>query len=684
MISSHRFIIPALFLLFPLSYSTVYTQSISESIVPSNNIRQYLKTKATEITDESLSNIKALDEWKAVRSSKQHQLAEMLGLESYPVFEKRDPVKVTYVDTIQKEGFSIVKLYYESADDLYVPANLYIPDNLSKPAPAILYVCGHAHNQKSHYQAHARNFVKNGFVTLLIETIQRGEVKGIHLGPYEQGWFQWYSQGYNPAGVEAWNGIRGIDFLTDLKEVNPDKIGVTGISGGGSQSWYLGALDNRIAATAAVAGAGSLKGQICNRTIDDHCDCMMPINTLQWGFTDIGALIAPRPFLIAQTQHDGYYSIESVRELYRGVKSIYQLYNQPGNSTMIEAPGGHSYGDHNQMRPQILSFFLENLQNTLKSADKIGPVDISEVLSEEALLVYDHHPPKSDRTKTIQETFVPLAEPPQIRAKSDLEGYRNKVKAFLKAKTFNAFPENPVPLSIRKEFSTRDFSRFGRETYSFVPEVGWRLKLQIQRTAFPDSVKAPLLLVLNSSDGNLQVLNRTVAGIRKDINLAFFDARGIGETAWGDDLNWHVRRSAAWTGRTLASMRVYDVLRCLEMLRKTKGLDPDQIYILAENEMTVVAAYAALLDGNVKGLILKDPPPTQNLPDSPDGNEGGVEMLYCLQITDFPQVVGLHYPKRVTILDDAPESFQWVKDLYSKLGLEDQFQILGQLNEKVW
>src|SRR5680860_335546 len=141
-ISFLRFIIPTFSLLFSFSFTTVYTQSTSDSIVPSNNIRQYLMAKATEISDKSLSDVKTLADWKAVRSKKQHQLAEMLGLDGYPVFEKRGPVQVTFVDTIRQEGFSIVKLYYESTDDLYVPANLYIPDNLTKPAPAILYVCG--------------------------------------------------------------------------------------------------------------------------------------------------------------------------------------------------------------------------------------------------------------------------------------------------------------------------------------------------------------------------------------------------------------------------------------------------------------------------------------------------------------------------------------------------------------
>ena len=103
---------------------------------------------------------------------------------------------------------------------MYVAANLYIPNQIDRPAPAILYVCGHAHSQKHHYQAHARSFAENGFVCLIIETIQRGEVKGEHLGAESLGWFHWYSKGYNPGGVEVWNGIRAIDLLCQMPEVD--------------------------------------------------------------------------------------------------------------------------------------------------------------------------------------------------------------------------------------------------------------------------------------------------------------------------------------------------------------------------------------------------------------------------------------------------------------------------------
>ncbi len=105
-----------------------------------------------------------------------------------------------------------------------------IPDNIKEPRAAILYVCGHSPSQKVRYQAHPRKFAQMGFVCLVIETIQFGEVRGDHWGCYAKGWFNWYSRGYNPAGVELWNAIRGIDLLTTRPEVDPQKLGVTGIS----------------------------------------------------------------------------------------------------------------------------------------------------------------------------------------------------------------------------------------------------------------------------------------------------------------------------------------------------------------------------------------------------------------------------------------------------------------------
>lgn len=633
-----------------------------------NNIRYYLNKEAAAISDRSLDTIHDLTGWQEVRNKKKDELAEMLGLDGYPVFERRSAPYIKRVDTIRQDGFDIVKLYYESMDDLFVPANLYIPHNLDQAAPAILYVCGHSHTQKHHYQAHARNLAEQGFVCLIIETIQRGEVKGEHLGTYEKGWFQWYSRGYNPAGVEVWNGIRGIDLLESLAEVDPKRIGVTGISGGGSQSWYLPALDERIQAAAAVAGAGSLEGQVCQKTLDDHCDCMMPINTFLWDFSDIGALIAPRPFVVAQTRHDGYYSIESVRDLYQRTSKIYELYGRGEHISMMEAPGGHSYGENEEMRPRILSFFRKHLQNDESGATELENIDVSKVLSNTDLSVYSGKPPENDRTKLIQESFVSKADVPVIKNRADLNAYRQRIAKELEAKTFRAFPDEPPSLEGKLEFSTRNFSKFGREIYSFVSEKGWRLKLDVRRTARPSEESAPVLLILNNPNEAKWASHHLARGRNNDYNIAYFEARGIGETGWAENQKWHIRRASAWTGRTIASMRVYDVLRSLQYLRTLEGVDPANIHLAARGEMAVVAAYAALLDGTIKSLTLENPPATQDVESDPEGRGPALEMLNCLRITDLPQVVACQFPGNLTLLGQIPESYQWVEEIYNDLG----------------
>lgn len=657
--------------------------SVSVEFDQSNNIRNYLNKVSIDITNNSLSTINNLPDWEAEKDRRYEEFLEMLGLQGKPIAEKRSPVKVTSTGVIQKDGYRIEKLFYESMSGLYVPANLYIPDGIKKPAPAILYVCGHAHTQKHNYQAHAKSFAQNGFVCLIIETLQRGEVKGEHLGAESLGWFHWYSRGYNPGGVEVWNGIRGLDLLSQLPEVDPERLGVTGISGGGSQSWYLPAADPRVKASAAVAGAGSLEGQICQRTIDDHCDCMMPINTYGIDFSDIGALIAPRPFMIAQPTRDLYYSIEAVHTLYDKIKPIYSYHKEPENIMMVDATGGHSYGSKEELRPKVLAFFMKQLMGNEVALEELEAIDISKELSNEALASYVHGPPEDDITKTIQDSFVELPNPPEIKNVEQLESYRSEVANFLKKKTFGAFPRTPVPLDIILEFQATNGAANQREDYSFVPEEGWRLKVTLLKSQLPDEPR-PLLLVLKNPNEERWASFSLVAKVRSEMNTAFFEARGIGETGWDPSLQWHVRRAAAWTGRTVASMRVYDVLRCLEVLRKVPGVDPDNISIVAQQEMTAIASYAALLDGNVKSLMLKDPPATQNSASQPDGKGESIEMLNCLRITDLAQVAGLMFPKILITAGEVPETYSWAEDLYKDLKMPDRYEKVDNLSQSNW
>ncbi len=638
----------------------------SGPVVAANNIRIYLSDVAKEITDRSLAGAASAEDLENQREQRFSEFLEMMGLQDMPPAASRPDLNIHYTGTIRKEGYRIEKLYYESLPGLYVPANLYIPDGISDPVPAILYVCGHSPTQKVRYQPYPRKFAELGFVCLIIETIQFGEVYGEHHGCYSKGWFHWYSRGYNPGGVELWNAIRGLDLLSGLPGVNPDKLGVTGISGGGSQSWYIAAADPRVKAVAPVCGASTLEAQIGTRTVDGHCDCMMPVNTYQIDFQNIGALIAPRPLLIAQADRDGINTIESVRRLYKDISELYSLYGVPENVSFVETPGGHSY--HRISRQEIHSFFLEHLMDTLVPPEETGDIDesVENLLSEDELRVYTDGPPEDDRTRSIQDSFVKLHEDPLLTSLKDLESFRDSVKNFLSSKTFGAFPAKEADFAPVREFRSQDGAAHGWEIYSFLSETGWRLKVDLRWRNDP-SQKKPLMIVLRNRDEDRWESESFISGLEDAWNIAFVEVRGVGENGWDPSLQWHVRRAAAWTGRTVASMQVYDLLRTIKYCRSLEGVDPGQIGIAARDEMCVVAMYAALMDGDCETLILQNPPATQDAPSRPDGRGAAIEMLNCLRVTDVYQLPALLAPAKIILQGEIPESYQWSESVLNKI-----------------
>ncbi|MFQ6134001.1 MAG: alpha/beta hydrolase family protein, partial [Armatimonadota bacterium] len=323
------------------------------------DMRSYLCREARRISDEALSDFTDAAAWRRLLPEKRRQYAEMMCLHELPPQAERPPLNPKVTGVLDRDKYTVEKLYYESLPQLYVASNLYVPKGLDGPAPGVLYVCGHSSTQKVHYQAHPRRFAELGFVALVVETVQLGEVRGYHHGCYREGWWHWYSRGYTSAGMELLNGIRGLDLLQERPEVDGDRLGVTGISGGGAMSWWLAAGDERIKCAAPVCGTATLASHIIDRTIDGHCDCMWWINNYLWDLTDVGALIAPRPLMIASANRDGIFTIASIREVYERLRELYDMLGVPQNLSLVETPGPHSY--HELSRTAIFSWFLHHL-----------------------------------------------------------------------------------------------------------------------------------------------------------------------------------------------------------------------------------------------------------------------------------------------------------------------------------
>ncbi|MGH9308207.1 MAG: hypothetical protein ACRD1U_02455 [Vicinamibacterales bacterium] len=648
---------------------------------PNLPIRDYLAREARRITDRALSDFTSAADFSRQITERRRQFMEMMGLADLPPAGRRDPVPYKVTGVVDRPAYRIEKLHYESLPNLHVTANLYVPKTSNPGArrPGVLYVCGHAAKQKVHYQAHPRRLAELGLPTLIVETVQLGEVTGYHHGCYREGWFQWYSRGYSPAAIELLNGIRGLDLLAARPEVDAARLGVTGISGGGAVTWYIAAADERVTACSPVCGTATLASHIYDRVIDGHCDCMWWINTRMWDLADVAALIAPRPLLIASASQDGIFPIHAIREVHSQLERLYKTLDRPEHLRLVETPGGHSY--HEQSRTAIFSWFLKHLTAKDVAPAEVGDIEADEgrLESEEVLEVYSDSRPQPNRTLTIHDEFIRVAAAPAVTTAADVARARKTLAETLRADTFNHFPRTPPVLDVVEEFALDGGSG---TRFAFTSEDGWRLH-GLRRDPADVKGPSPALVVLRSPGEARNDSETFAAGIRAPWIKLYVETRGTGDTSWGEDLNWHVRRASAWCGRTIASMRVWDALRAIEAARALPGVDASRISLAARGEMAAVALYAALLDGRVGAMFLHSPPGTQNVSGEPDGKGPALEMLNCLRYTDLPYLAGLIYPAQVIVSGDVASTYAWAEQLHGRMKPAGSFRRVNEMKEWV-
>ena len=387
-------------------------------------------------------------EWQAIRPRLKAELFQMLGL--WPVPE-RSPLHARVTGTLDREGPVVIeKIHFQSRPGLYVTGNLYRPRDVHGRLPAILYVCGHAgrgrDGNKTAFQDHGMWFARNGYVALLIDTLQLGEVAGVHHGTYNLGRWWWQAIGYTPAGVECWNGIRAIDYLVTRPDVDPARIGVTGISGGGAATFWIAAADDRVACAAPTSGMSDLESYVNHKIINGHCDCMFMVNTYRWEWTTIAALIAPRPLLFANSDHDSIFPMDGNARVIERLRRLYALLGHSEQVAEHVSPGGHDYRP--DLRMAIFRWMNAHLKNEsvpVKDADD-PPIDGKRL----RVFPEDSDLPPDARNARIDETFVDRAElsPPAPERSQDFKAQR---LAALRALSFRPFPERIPPAQPREK-----------------------------------------------------------------------------------------------------------------------------------------------------------------------------------------------------------------------------------------
>lgn len=653
------------------------------------NLSDYFKLHAVQLADRSLTDIKDLKTWEHKRKQYREQLFEMLGLSPLP---PKTDLKPEITGKIESDGFIVENITFQSRPGLYVTGNLYRPLKQEGKVPAILYVCGHggvkkngiSYGNKVHYQHHGEWFARNGYVCLTIDTLQLGEIEGLHHGTYREGMWWWLSRGYTPAGVEAWNCIRALDYLQSRPEVDGEKLGVTGRSGGGAYSWWIAALDERIKAAVPVAGITNLKNYVIDGAVEGHCDCMFMVNTYQWDYAQVAALVAPRPLLISNTDKDSIFPLDGVVDVYNSTMKIYELYGVPEHLGLQITEGPHK--DTQELRIHAFRWF----NHYLKEDDSLIEMAATKFHSPEDLRVFKKLPSDQKNAK-IQESFVATAKPEIPQDSAEWHQMMEKWKNMLQKKTFRAWPEK-VDSNVKVETSHREGLTL--KTISFESQKHVPLKLFIILPNHSKTVSEVTLNVLNQPEweqfqsalaplfstkedakqspekGSLLYKEMQQRVQQEQTALVYFTPRGVGLDQWNQDPRKQVqiRRRFYLLGQSLEGMQIWDIRQAIQQLEAQPEFKKANLTLKASGEAAALSLYASLFEQGISQLELSG---------MPASHQQGPALLNILRFLDLPQALSMAASRTQVKLNQVdPQDWKYATQVGKQMGWQEkQLQI---------
>ena len=287
------------------------------------------------------------------------QLLVMLG--GLPT--EHTPLHAQITGRIPMDGFHIEKLIFESLPGVYVSALVYVPDDGKKKHPGILVPVGHATNGKVHYQALCQRLVQRGYVVICWDAVGQAERSQFWDAKAAKSRYNLicaehavlgnlaYLAGTNLARWEIWDGMRAVDYLLTRDDVDPERINITGTSGGGTQAAYIAALDHRIKVAVPSCYITALPMRVYNRIFKDpDSDPEQDLYGMISSHLDNAGLLLmmyPRPVFVAAAVLD-FFPIEGTRKAVRETTALYSKFHHADRIGMAEGYHDHQFSEQNQ------------------------------------------------------------------------------------------------------------------------------------------------------------------------------------------------------------------------------------------------------------------------------------------------------------------------------------------------
>jgi len=275
----------------------------------------------------------SLEAWQARREHLRRHILVSCGLWPLP---ERTPLKPVIFGRLERDGYTVEKAYFESYPGFYVTGNLYRPTTSGKH-PAVANPHGHwgvgrlANEESGSLPGRCISQARQGYVAFSYDMVGYNDSKQV---PHDFGGERENLWGLSLMGLQLWDSIRVVDFLASLPDADPDRIACTGESGGGTQTYLLTAVDDRVKVASPVnmVSAHYQGGCLCENA---------PLLRLDAYNVEFAAMAAPRPLLLVSCTGD--WTVNTPRVEFPAAESIYRLYGVPDHVAWVQMDAGHNY-----------------------------------------------------------------------------------------------------------------------------------------------------------------------------------------------------------------------------------------------------------------------------------------------------------------------------------------------------
>jgi len=501
---------------------------------------------------------------------------------------------------VQMEGYTVRNIVFQTRPGVYATANLYVPDG-DGPYPAVIHMLGHWLKGKidsTGPQQVGHSLAANGYVCLTVDPWGAGERATVH-GDYEYHGSNLGASlmniGESLLGIQVSDNMRGVDLLSSLPQVDPERIGATGASGGGNQTMWLAAVDERVKAAVPVVSVGTFESYIMRA----NCICELLVDGLT--FTEeSGVLFLANALMLINHNKDEnptFYPEEMLRS-YNNAKTAFTMMGQADNISyrLFDLPHGYMAED----REVMLGWFDLHLKN---SGDGTPKKELPFVLlPEEKLTVY----PEGQRAKNIVSTDQYCID----RGNELREKFLNSGSL----STGKKKEELKNVLRVKEWYET--------ERFRILPEKeGWE-RVIIETSAgsvIPLLISAPSgkrsdYTILCSSDGKNSISPELIDDYEKEgSGIVIIDLKGVGEMASSASIPFDYRgnlhtlsRAELWMGRTVLGEWVKE----LELVTKFlySELKATKVSVDGTKEAGLAGLFLAAIDNKIENVTLRRAP----------------------------------------------------------------------------